>query len=118
MADAAHVLPARSPQRCLILSVPRKWIAALSQPYLAVDLLQDGRPLGISQRQSDRQTERQNNQSGGHHGQDVGKKLKRCKHYILADIEGNLVYAVNHIADIQDRDSARLLLVEIIMHFS
>lgn len=52
-------------------------------------------------------------ESGGPRGYDAGKKIKGRKRHILTDTEGNLVGAIVHPADIQDRDGAPLLLEEI-----
>ena len=51
-------------------------------------------------------------ESGGPRGYDAGKKIKGRKRHILTDTEGNLVHAVIHTADIQDRDGAPLLLAD------
>ena len=56
-------------------------------------------------------------ESGGPRGYDAGKKIKGRKRHILTDTEGNLVHAIIHTADIQDRDGAPLLLAEIIHRF-
>src|SRR5690606_5926264 len=56
-------------------------------------------------------------ESGGPRGYDAGKKIKGRKRHILTDTEGNLVHAVIHTADIQDRDGASLVLAEIISRF-
>jgi putative transposase len=53
-------------------------------------------------------------ESGRPRGYDAGKKIKGRKRHILTDTEGNLVYAVIHNADIQDRDGAPLVLAEIV----
>ena len=52
-------------------------------------------------------------ESGGPRGYDAGKKIKGRKRHIVTDTEGNLVHALIHTADIQDRDGAPLLLAEI-----
>ena len=57
------------------------------------------------------------NESGGPRGYDAGKKIKGRKRHDLTDTEGNLVHAIIHTADIQDRDGAPLLLAEIIHRF-
>lgn len=57
------------------------------------------------------------NESGGPQGYDAGKKIKGRKRHIVTDTEGNLVHAVVHTADIQDRDGAPLLLAEIVRSF-
>lgn len=67
---------------------------------------------GVIDSQSVKTTE-----SGGPRGYDAGKKIKGRKRHILTDTEGNLVHAVIHTADIQDRDGAPLVLAEIIRRF-
>src|SRR3546814_1584684 len=56
-------------------------------------------------------------ESGGPRGYDAGKKIKGRKRHILTDTDGNLVHAVIHTADIQDRDGAPLVLAEIVRRF-
>ncbi len=56
-------------------------------------------------------------ESGGPRGYDAGKKTKGRKRHILTDTDGNLVHAVVHTADIQDRDGAPLVLAEIVRRF-
>ena len=56
-------------------------------------------------------------ESGGPRGYDAGKKVKGRKRHILTDTDGNLVHAVIHTADIQDRDGAPLVLAEIVRRF-
>ena len=48
-------------------------------------------------------------ESGGPRGYDAGKKIKGRKRHILTDTEGNIVSAVIHTDDIQDRDGAPLV---------
>jgi transposase len=67
---------------------------------------------GVIDSQSVKTTE-----SGGPRGYDAGKKIKGRKRHILTDTEGNLVHAVIHTADIQDRDGAPLVLAHIIHRF-
>lgn len=56
-------------------------------------------------------------ESSGLCGYDAGKKVKGRKRHILTDTDGNLVHAVVHAAEIQDRDGAPLVLGEIVRRF-
>jgi transposase len=67
---------------------------------------------GVIDSQSVKTTE-----SGGPRGYDAGKKIKGRKRHILTDTDGNLVYAVVHAADIQDRDGAPIVLKAIVKRF-
>src|SRR5690554_3786558 len=88
----------------------------INSKLVAAARLADGRKAhptaGVIDSQSVKTTE-----SGGPRGYDAGKKIKRRKRHILTDTEGNLVHALIHTADIQDRDGAPLLLAEIIHRF-
>jgi len=49
-------------------------------------------------------------ESGGPAGYDAGKKIKGRKRHIITDTQGNLLDAMVHTADIQDRDGAPSLI--------
>ena len=49
-------------------------------------------------------------QAGGVHGYDGGKKVNGRKRHIIVDTFGNLIHAVVHPANIQDRAGAKLVL--------
>lgn len=76
----------------------------------------DGREASPSAGVIDSQTVK-TTESGGLCGYDAGKKVKGRKRHILTDTDGNLVHAVVHAADIQDRDGAPLVLGEIVRRF-
>jgi len=62
---------------------------------------------GVIDSQSVKTTE-----SGVPRGYDAGKKVKGRKRHILTDTEGNLLGALTHTADIQDRDGAPDLIAD------
>jgi putative transposase len=62
---------------------------------------------GVIDSQSVKTTE-----AGGEHGYDAGKKVNGRKRHILVDTMGLVLLAVVHVASVQDRDGARLLLAK------
>ncbi len=49
-------------------------------------------------------------ESGGPRGHDAGKKIKGRKRHIATDTAGNVLEAIVHEADIQDRDGAPMVI--------
>ena len=71
-------------------------------------------PRGQSDRLYHRLPEREERRKRGAsidpHGYDAGKKIKGKKRHILTDMQGLLMHAIVHSADIQDRDGGILLM--------
>lgn len=57
-------------------------------------------------------------EAGGPHGYDAGKKINGRKRHIVVDTMGLLLAVVVHVAAIQDRDGAKLVMMRIAGRFS
>jgi putative transposase len=56
-------------------------------------------------------------QKGGPRGYDAGKKVKGRKRHIVVDTLGLLLVVVVHVANIQDRDGAKLAFMQLLAKF-
>ena len=116
-----QILPPRVPP----VSTVRRWLypwcasrvwLSLNHAMLLIGRETAGREASPSAEVIDSQRVK-TTKSGGPSGYDVGRKIKGRKCHILADTDGNLVHALIHAANIQDRDGASLALAEIIKRF-
>src|SRR5271165_1075489 len=80
-----------------------------------------GRTRGQPDHRHHRQPEREKRGKRGvaidPHGFDAGKKIKGKKRHLLVDIQGLLMQAIVHSADVQDRDGGALLLSTLLGRF-
>jgi len=76
-----------------------------------------GGPGGDAERRDHRQPERQDDGKRGFRGYDGGKKIKGRKRHSAVDTLGLLLTVVVHAANIQDRDGAQLVIVELMGRF-
>jgi transposase len=121
VADVAQGLSARVDGSALLLRVARQSSLGRDQSYFADGGTSCRRPWSLAHRWGDRQPERENHRerrpSRLRRGQENQKpapaKAGGRKRHILTDINGLLVGAVVHTADIQDRDGAPGLLASI-----
>lgn len=88
-----------------------------NQPWIAHAGPRSTRTLTFAQCRRSRRSERKNHGFRQSQWHDAGKTIKGRKRHILTDTEGNLVDAVVHTADIQDRDGGPLVLAEVINRF-
>ena len=52
-------------------------------------------------------------ESGGPHGYDAGKKIKGRKRQLAVGVEDSLIVTGLHPAEVQDRDSAQEVILEL-----
>jgi transposase len=69
-----------------------------------------GQPDGGGARQSEREERGKRGRSIDPHGYDAGKKINGKKRHILVDMQGLMLQAIVHAADIQDRDGGAMLM--------
>jgi putative transposase len=96
--------------------IRRTWeqISELLRTGLRIAAGRDACPsAGIIDSQSVKTTE-----AGGPHGYDAGKKINGRKRHIVVDTMGLLLAVVVHVAAIQDRDGAKLVMMNLAGRFA
>ena len=76
-----------------------------------------GQPDRLHHRQPEREERRKRGPSVDPHGYDAGKMIKGKKRHILVDMQGLVLHAIVHAADVQDRDGGILLMATLFGQF-